>query len=83
MKGNSEMAGSGGRCPGFRSNIRTAPEIPTLVVNVDGRNFFGSKGNFLEPSDFYDAALAGDDLIEGSTVPEFHGNHLITYAGFS
>jgi hypothetical protein len=53
------------------------------VVDVHRGYFFRSKGNFLEPADFDDAALAGDNLIEGATVAEFHGDDLIAYAGLS
>jgi hypothetical protein len=83
LKANRETSGSGGRCARLEAYFRSAPEIPTLVVDVHGRYFFGRKGNFLEPSDFDDASLAGDNLIEGSAIAEFHGNDLIADAGLS
>jgi hypothetical protein len=83
LKGNRGTAGSGGRCAGLEAHFRSAAEIPTLVVDVHGRYFLWSKGNFLEPADFDDAAFTGDDLIEGPAVPEFHGDHLIANTGLS
>jgi hypothetical protein len=40
-------------------------------------------GNFLVPSDLYNATLTSGDLVEQSAVLEFHRDYLITDAGFS
>jgi hypothetical protein len=83
LEANSVTANSSGRCASFAAHFRPATEIPALVVDVHRRHFLRGKGNFLEPSDLDNAAFAGDDLIEGSAVPEFHRYHLIAYAGLS
>jgi hypothetical protein len=54
-----------------------------MVIDVHRGDFIRCKGNFLKATDLDDAALAGDHLIESSAIPEFHRNHLITYARLS
>jgi hypothetical protein len=83
LKADSVTAKSSGRCASFGTHFRPATEIPALVVDVHRRHFLRGKGNFLEPSDFDNAAFAGDDLIEGSSVAEFHRYYLIAYACLS
>jgi hypothetical protein len=53
------------------------------VIDVHRSYFIRCKRNFLEPANLNNAALAGNDLIKRSTVPEFHRNYLIAYACLS
>jgi hypothetical protein len=78
-----ETARSSGRSPGLGAYSRRAPEIPMFVIDVHRSHFIRRKGNFLKAADLNNATLAGNDLVERSTVPELHGNHLVTYAGLS
>jgi hypothetical protein len=80
MVGAARSSGSG---PSLGAYSRRAPEIPSFVINVYRSHFIWRKRNFLEPADLNNAALAGNDLIKRSTVPEFHGDYLIAYACLS
>jgi hypothetical protein len=71
---------SSGRSPTLGASVRSIPEIPTLMINAHRRNVFSRKRNLFETPDLYNAALTRGDLIERSTVDEFHGNYLITDA---
>jgi len=73
-------AGSSGGSPTFAARIRAVPEIPTLVIHAYGCHLIRRKRNFRIPTDFYNAALAHDDLIENSAVLEFHRDNLVADA---
>lgn len=53
------------------------------MVDAGGRHLFWGKGNFFVSSNFYDAALAGNNLIETSPVLKFDGDYLISDTCFS
>jgi len=79
-KGTIEAVRPSGRSPTFAACVRALSEIPTLVIDAHRCHIIRRKRNFLVPPDLYNAALTREDLIERSTVPEFHGNYLIAYA---
>ena len=68
---------------GYSSLLVFDSEIPLPVIDVDGSNLFGCEGNVFVPANLYDAALAGNHLIEALAVLEGNGNHLISRAGIA
>src|SRR5260370_38639340 len=52
------------------------------MIDVHRCHVIGRKWNFLVSADLYDATLTNHHLLEFSVILEFHGNDLITYAGF-
>lgn len=76
-------ASGSGSGPGFGTHARRTSEIPVFVIDTDGCYVARRKRDFLITPDFDNAALARDNLIEGCTIPELHGNHLIADARFS
>ena len=78
----SAASGSGSG-PGLGAHVRSASEIPALVIDANSCYVARCKGDFLIAPDFYNAPLARDTLIEGSSVSELHGNDLIADARFS
>ncbi len=50
------------------------------MIDADGFHVIRCKRNFLVPSDLNNAALTDDDLIERSTVFEYHRDYLIAEA---
>src|SRR6267143_2842985 len=78
----TEAARSSSRSPALYAYIRPLSEIPALVIEVYRNHVLRRKRNFLIPTDLDDAAFTGDDLIESSSVLEFHRDNLITDACF-
>ena len=71
---------SSGGSPTFAACVRPIPEIPTLMIHAYRCHVIRSKRNFRIPTDFYNAALTHNDLIENSTVFEFHRDNLVADA---
>ena len=73
---------SSGGSPTFAACVRPIPEIPTLVIHAYGCHVIRGKRDFLKAADLDNEAFAHNDLLEKSTVLEFHGGDLITDTRF-